>query len=200
MAESLPSETQSTTDLVSNVVNLTGLETGSPNPSSTDPFVFDISYNAALLPAIEQGLANDKAIYMVSPPGPDGGQYVNTVALNAGNIVTSPLDIRYGYIGAYAQFQADPLGGNGATPAGELGAWGIDIATHEVWAVVNHDRTFAVVATIPEPSTIVLAASRSCGCFTCGACETTSPDSRSSHPLLALRRGATKLSEIIAAG
>jgi hypothetical protein len=154
--------TKSTTGLVSDVVNLTGLETGTPNAGSTDPFVLDMTYNPGLLPkggspAIEQNLANNKQIYMVSPtPGPDDGvsQYVNTVALNTGNVIVNPLDIRYGYKGSYAQFQADPLGGNGGTPGSELGAWGVDIATHEVWSVVDHNSTFAVV---PEPATILLA-------------------------------------------
>jgi hypothetical protein len=153
-------QVQTTTGLVSDVVNLTGLVTGSPLPSSADPFVLDMTYNPALLPkhgAVEAGLAKNKLIFMVSPsPGPDNGvsQYVNTVALNTGNVVVSPLDNRYGYQGSYAQFQADVLGGNGGTPASELGAWGSDIATHEVWAVVNHDSTFAVV---PEPAAILLA-------------------------------------------
>jgi hypothetical protein len=154
--------TTTTSGLASNVVNLTGLETGSPNPGSTDPFVLDMTYNPALLPkggpsAIEANLAKNKLIYMVSPaPGPDNGvsQYLNTVALNTGNVIVSPLDSRYGYVGSYAAFQADPLGGNGGTPVSELGAWGIDTGLHEVWAVVDHNSTFAVV---PEPATILLA-------------------------------------------
>jgi hypothetical protein len=153
--------TTATTGLVSDVVNLTGLElSGQPAPGPTDPFVLDMTYNPALLPkagAVEATLAKNKLIYMVSPvPGPDNGvsQYANTVALNTGNVIVNPLDNRYGYQGSYAAFQADPLGGNGGTPASELGAWGIDIATHEVWAVANHNSTFAVV---PEPATILLA-------------------------------------------
>lgn len=142
-----------TTGLVSDVVDLNGVTPG-------DAFVLDMNYNPALLPkggppAIEAGLANNKLIYMVSPTaaGGDGSQYFNTVSLNTGNVVTDPLDNRYGYKGSYAQFQADPLGGNGGTAASELGAWGVDIAAHEVWAVVNHNSTFAVV---PEPSTLLL--------------------------------------------
>ena len=143
-----------TTGLISDVVDLNGLG----NPS--DPFVLDMTYNPALLPkhnapGIETSLANNKLIYMVSPlSGVDGTQYVNTVAVNTGNVVTSPLDGRYGYVGSYAAFQADAAGGNGGTPGSELGAWGVDTALHEVWAVVDHNSTFAVV---PEPSTMLLA-------------------------------------------
>jgi hypothetical protein len=143
-----------TSPLLSDVVDVQGLG----NPS--DPFVLDMTYNPALLPkhnapGIEAGLANNKLIYMVSPTtGVDGTQYENTVLLNTGNIVTSPLDARYGYKGSYATFQSAGQPGNGLTPAQERGAWGVDTALHEVWAVVNHNSTFAVV---PEPSTMLLA-------------------------------------------
>ena len=88
----------SRTALITNVVNLSGLETGSPWANSTDPFVFDMSYNSFFI-FNEQGLAQNKLIYMVSPsPGPDDGksQYVNTVQLNSGNVVTNPSDPNFG--------------------------------------------------------------------------------------------------------
>ena len=154
--------TTTTSGLASDVVNITGLETGSPNAGSTDPFVLDMTYNPGLLPkggpaAIEANLAKNKLIYMVSPsPGPDNGvsQYVNTVALNTGNVITSPLSPSFGFVGSYAFFQSAGQPGNGLSPAQELGAWGADPVNHEVWAVVNHNSTFAVV---PEPATILLA-------------------------------------------
>ncbi len=147
-----------TTGLISDILNLSGLET---NGNSTDPFVLQMSYNPALLPkggspAIEAGLVTNKLIYLVSPSNNvDGGPYVNTVSMNTANIVTSTLDSRYGYAGSYTAFQADPAGGNGGTPASELGAWGVDTSSgqHQVWAVVNHNSEFAVV---PEPSTFIL--------------------------------------------
>jgi len=147
-----------TTGLVSDVLNLSGMTTSGAS-HTTDPFVLDMSYNPALLPkggppAIENGLAHNKLIYMVSPSNStDGGPYVNTVALDTGNVVSDPLSNKYGYFGSYAAFQADANGGAGGTPASELGAWGIDTTAHEVWAVVNHNSEFAVV---PEPSTFVL--------------------------------------------
>ena len=36
-----------------------------------------------------------------------------------------------------------------------LGSYGVDIATHTVWAVVDHNSRFAVV---PEPSSLILLA------------------------------------------
>jgi hypothetical protein len=156
--------TTSTTGLVSDVVNLTGLETGSPNPTSTDPFVLDMTYNPALLPkggplSTEQSLANNKLIYMVSPlPGPDDGhsQYFNTVLLNTGNTV-SQLSPDYGVVqgwNAYATAKFGTTNPTGAQLASDMGAWGVDTGAHEVWAVVDHNSTFAVV---PEPSTVLLA-------------------------------------------
>jgi hypothetical protein len=146
-----------TTGLVSDVVNLTGLTPGAESAGgATDPFVLQMSYNPALLPkggTLENTLATNKLINLLS--------FNSTTSLwdravddNTGNVVTSPLDNRYGYKGSYAAFQADPLGGNGGTPASELGAWGVDTATHVVWAAVNHNSQFAVV---PEPGTILLA-------------------------------------------
>jgi hypothetical protein len=156
--------TTSTTGLISNVVNLTGLElSGQPAPGPTDPFVLDMTYNPALLPkhgSVEAGLAQNKLIYMVSPaPGPDDGhsQYVNTVALNSGNVVTNPLSPDYGAVSSWNNYAMAKFGTTNPTSAqlaGDMGAWGTDTNAHEVWAIVNHNSTFAVV---PEPSSIVIA-------------------------------------------
>jgi hypothetical protein len=140
-----------TTPLSSDVLNLTGLETGG---NTTDPYVLDMSYNPTFLPkggtpAIEQSLANNKLIYMVSPTAADGSPYVNTVLLNVLNQV-GPTDPRFGFQGSYSAFVA--AFGPGLAP--NMGAWGVDIGSHEVWAVLDHNSTFAV---IPEPSSILLA-------------------------------------------
>ncbi len=154
-----------TTGLVSDVLNLTGLETGSPNAGSTDPFVLQMSYNPALLPkhgtpAIEQGLAANKLIYMVSPlPGPDDGhsQYAQTDALNTGNVVNSPLSPDYGAVSSWSAYAMAKFGTTNPTAvqlASDMGAWGVDLNAHAVWNIVDHNSTFAVV---PEPATILLA-------------------------------------------
>jgi hypothetical protein len=140
-----------TTSLSSDVLNLTGLETVG---NSTDPYVLDMSYNPTFLPkggtpATEQSLANNKLIYMVSPTAADGSPYVNTVLLNTANQV-GPADPRFGFQGSYSAFVA--AFGPGLAP--NMGAWGVDIGSHEVWAVLDHNSTFAV---IPEPSSILLA-------------------------------------------
>jgi hypothetical protein len=150
-----------TTGLISNVVNLSGLETGSPSANSTDPFVFDLTYNTALLFGHEQSLAQNKSIYMVSPfPGPDDGksQYLNTVVLNSGNAVTNPSDPNYGAVSSWTAYALAKFGT--ATPtvaqlSSDMGAWGVDTGAHEVWAIVNHNGIFASAAvTAAVPTTI----------------------------------------------
>jgi hypothetical protein len=149
-----------TTGLLSNVVNLTGLETGSPSANSTDPFVFDLTYNTALLFGHEQGLAQTKSIFMASPtPGPDDGksQYVNTLVLNSGNVVTSSLDPNYGAVSSWTAYALGKFGTATPTAAqlsSDMGAWGVDTGAHEVWAIVNHNSIFAAAAITPPPTTI----------------------------------------------
>ena len=156
----------SRTALITNVVNLSGLETGSPSANSTDPFVFDMSYNSFFI-FNEQGLAQNKLIYMVSPsPGADDGksQYVNTVQLNSGNVVTNPSDPNFGALtswNAYALAKFGTLTPTTAQLSSDMGAWGVDTNAHEVWAIVDHNSTFAVTGQVgpvfvPEPSTIML--------------------------------------------
>ena len=41
-----------------------------------------------------------------------------------------------------------------------LGSWGVDLANHEAWAVIDHDADFAVV---PEPGTLALLAAAAIG-------------------------------------
>ena len=41
--------------------------------------------------------------------------------------------------------------------ADDLGRWGIDPSLNQVWAVLNHNSQFAVLA-VPEPSSFALAA------------------------------------------
>jgi hypothetical protein len=158
---------RSATGLISNVVSLSGLETGSPSANSTDPFVFDMPYNPFFLFNGEQSLAQSKSISMVSPsPGPDDGnsQYVNTVLLNSGNVVTTSSDPNFGAVSswtAYALGKFGTLTPSAAQLSADMGAWGVDTSAHEVWAIVDHDSTFGVAAVtvpvfVPEPSGMTL--------------------------------------------
>lgn len=140
------------TALASDVMNLSGLEI---NGSQTDVFVFHMSYNPALLGGNELTLAHNKLIYPVSL-GPDGN--VNAVSLNTGNVVTGPLDNRYGYVGSLAAFGLDPNVSHPGAGTGDysyyMGFWGVDTSAHEIWAILDHSGSFAVA---PEPSMLSVA-------------------------------------------
>ena len=114
------------------MVNLSGLETGSPSTNSTDPYVFDLTYNTSMLLGHEQGLTQNKLLFMVSPlAGADGGksQYVNTVQLNSGNVVTNPLDLNYGAVSSWNAYALTKFGTTTPTAtqlSSDMGAWGVD--------------------------------------------------------------------------
>jgi hypothetical protein len=150
-----------TSPLISDVVNLTGLE----NPllpggvTATDPYTLDMTYNYNLLPknsgapvtppsAIENGLAGNKLIFLASL-NPTTGFYDNAVSENITGTNNATLAQR-GFLGSFATFQSQ----FGPVLAGYMGAWGVDTSNHEVWAVLDHNSSFAVV---PEPSTLLLA-------------------------------------------
>jgi hypothetical protein len=151
-----PSLNKPTTGIISDVVNLTGLTT---TGTTTAPYVLDMDYNPKLLPkggppAIEASLAQNKLIYLISL-NPTTGLWLKAFdpLLNTGNMITSPTDPSYGYVGSYATYSTTGPGA-GKTLAQTMGAWGADPTTHEVWAVLDHASQFAVV---PEPATLVMA-------------------------------------------
>jgi autotransporter-associated beta strand protein len=60
------------------------------------------------------------------------------------------------YTMSYAAFLAENQGVFDAVAM--LGAYGVDSATGEVWAVVNHNSDFAVIQAVPEPASATLLA------------------------------------------
>ena len=102
--------------------------------------------------AHEQALGQNKMLFMVSPsPGPDDGksQYVNTVQLNSGNVVTNPLDPNFGAVSSWNTYVLAKFGTLTPTSAqlsSDMGAWGVDTSAHEVLAIVDHSGTFAAAA------------------------------------------------------
>ena len=59
------------------------------------------------------------------------------------------------YAMSYQSFLEDKGGWN---PVTMLGAYGTDIATGQVWAVVDHNSSFQVISPVPEPSTWMMLA------------------------------------------
>ncbi len=128
----------------SNVVRFLGMGSGSGEPIQTDPFVLQMTFNAANIPASGAYLG------WLDPNGPGGQPIWENAVL--GNFRNNATPQEEGVVGSFATFQST-IGDTNI--ADYIGAWGYDPTGGDVWAVVNHNSEFAVV---PEPSTIALAA------------------------------------------
>lgn len=82
------------------------------------------------------------------------GGWVNAVLGNSGTAGS----LAGGYTTGYQQFLTANGGWNGTTM---LGAYGLDLANHQVWAVIDHNSDFGVtnngILVVPEPSSLALA-------------------------------------------
>lgn len=78
------------------------------------------------------------------------------VAENSG-VGTQVLSAHLGYQGTFAQFQTLVVNAGTGVLSDYLGAYGVDTATGEAWAIVNHNSDFAII-TVPEPGTAALLA------------------------------------------
>ena len=121
------------TNPLSDIVQLTGMGTG-----ETDPFVLQLSYDSSLVQSYHDGMF----LAWLSPT--DG--WTQAVAGNFG-FGTSAVT---GATGSWDSI-VDP-----GDLASYLGSWGVDSASETVWAVLNHNSQFAVLA-VPEPSSLLMA-------------------------------------------
>jgi len=129
--------------LVSDVVNLTGMDDGT---GLTDYFVLQMTYDPDLLVYSTAGwdendLASVGGIYLAWLD-PGTSLWTNAVLGNYGGTPT------FAGVGPWSDSGSPGL-------SDDLGRWGVDLTdpTHTAWAVVNHNSQFAVV---PEPATLVL--------------------------------------------
>ena len=117
---------------VSDVLQLSGM-------ADNNPFVLQMSYDASLVgPATEGGL---HLAWL------DGTQWVSAVAGNIG----AGSEIVEGYSGSWNDFTT----AYSADLDAHLGSWGIDTGSAAVWAVLNHNSQFGILA-VPEPGTVAL--------------------------------------------
>jgi hypothetical protein len=144
--------------VVSDIVNVGGMAL-SGSSGQTAPFVLQMDYDPGFLPGTSA--ANDPLYLAWLDPATD--DWVNAIDGDFGtNLGTYHL---------------------GAWQPGDLtlGDWGVNVANHTVWAVVNHNSEFAVV---PEPSTLTLLGVATIGLLgfarrkSLGAKTKTSPASR----------------------
>lgn len=111
----------------SDVVTVTGL-TG-------ERFVMSLTYDDVL--------AGDLQDQMILGWLDNNGAFVNAVD---GNIGTNDVNLDIPFQGSWADYQFT----NDVELETALGAFGVDIETNTVWAVIDHNSDFSV---IPEPST-----------------------------------------------
>jgi uncharacterized repeat protein (TIGR03803 family) len=137
--------------LISDVLNLSGMSNSANEPASSDVFALQMTYDPALL-RNEAAQAADGAIYLawLNPTAGLGGVplWQNAILGDTGNNATLA---EHGFLGSFSAFQTHF---NDTNIADYIGAWGIDTANHDVWAVIDHNSDFAVV---PEPSSLLLA-------------------------------------------
>jgi hypothetical protein len=170
--------------LISDVVNLFGMGTGSTatstTPVQTDPFAFELSFNPKTINAegaSGNAIASHGNLYLASFVGTSwentiipnfsvaGGSTAlyNGVTIQIGSQASAAMGGNFGrpLLESYATFAAAD-GVTAANLGNFLGVWGVDTTNDEAWAVIDHNSLFAVV---PEPSAIVLAAFGLLGCM-----------------------------------
>jgi hypothetical protein len=128
-------------DFYSDVLSLGG--------TAGDAIVLSLTYSAESLGDL---LPGDLFLAWLDtrPESGTSGEWVNSVAGNSVDLVTRET----AYLGSWEAYLAEFAP---ASPAAALGAWGVDAASTSVWAVVDHNSQFAVVA-VPEPATWLLLA------------------------------------------
>lgn len=122
-------------DRVSDVVNLEG--------SGDDLIVMSLSYDPADISLGGYASEEELKLGWLSE-----GKWVMAVEGNTGNNAGAG---QQGFVGSFAAFQAL----HGTNLSNYIGAFGVDTANNEVWAVINHNSEFAVV---PEPGAAMLLA------------------------------------------
>jgi autotransporter-associated beta strand protein len=139
--------------LVSDILNLTGMSSSAGNHVQTDPFALQMSYNTLALNGSETSLASSGLIdlaWLNTGLNQPNGLWQNATMGNFGTGL--PGDVFQNVQSSWDAFAA----ANSITDANVgnfLGSYGVDVAHHQVWAVVNHNSQFSVV---PEPSTLIL--------------------------------------------
>ena len=110
------------------------------------PQVLEMSYDPAGL-----SLADEQGLFLAWFD-PVAGRWVNAVLGNHG---TNPVSMSSPFQGSWASYAATKPG----VPLTDLlGAYGVDTATHMVWAAINHNSDFSVPVPVPEPTAAALAA------------------------------------------
>ena len=169
--------------LISDVVDLFGMATGSTGatnapPVQTDPFVLQVSFDPSTLKAqgfTDANLATRGNLYLASLvsgrwentidanlpiAGATTAKTLNGMTINVGNSIASD-NFALPFIGTFAQWESSNPLFNSTNIVDYLGAWGVDPNSlsngeYNSWAIIDHNSEFAVAA-VPEPSSLLLA-------------------------------------------
>jgi hypothetical protein len=122
----------------SDVLTLTG--------TAGDAIVLSLTYDPAALGGMPAG-----SLFVgwldTRSGSPSENAWVNAILGNSGDLVSLPT----AYAGSWSAYQT---AFSIASPAAALGAWGVDLNSGTVWAVVDHNSQFAAV---PEPAAWLVA-------------------------------------------
>ncbi len=141
------------TGVGSDVLNLTGMSAATGTHVQSDPFALQMTYSPAALGGDENVLAAEGLLvlgWLDPSQNQPFGLWENATMGNFGSGL--PGDMFQNVQSSWDAFAA----ANGVTDANVgnfLGSYGVDTATHTVWAIVNFNGQFSVV---PEPATFVL--------------------------------------------
>jgi len=105
-----------------------------------DTFVLSLSYDEATLISLFGSEANVELGWLN-----ESGEWVKAVSGNTGGteqFIEGAWDETYG-----------------------LGSYGVDVDTNSVWAVINHNSSFAIINAVPEPSLSILSLAGGCVLF-----------------------------------
>jgi fibronectin-binding autotransporter adhesin len=139
----------------SDVLNLTGMSPATGTHVQTDPFALQMTYTPTGLGGDENVLAAEGLLvlgWLDTTMNQPFGLWENATAGNFGTGL--PGDVFPNVQSSWDAFAA----ANAITDANVgnfLGSYGVDVAHHTVWAVVNHNSQFAAV---PEPASWELLA------------------------------------------
>ncbi|HEV3417231.1 MAG TPA: autotransporter-associated beta strand repeat-containing protein [Pirellulales bacterium] len=141
--------------LISDVLNLSGMSSTPGDHFQTDAFALQMTYSPGTLNGRETLLASQGLIdlaWLNTTLNQPFGIWQNATMGDFGTGLAG--NVFQNYQGSWDSFAA----ANAVTDSNIgnfLGSYGVDVADHTVWAVVNHNSQFAVV---PEPSSLILLA------------------------------------------
>jgi fibronectin-binding autotransporter adhesin len=155
--------------LISDVMNLAGipLSSSSGDHLQSGPYVLEMAYSPARLGVSESGSAASGLIYLAwlnTGAGPPPGIWQKATSGNfgtgsAGDVFPNAQSSWDSFASSH-QITESNLGNF-------LGSYGVDIANHRAWAVINYDASYfntSQFAVVPEPSTLLLVVIGAAAC------------------------------------